>query len=179
MTEIFFTSDQHFFHKNIIKYCARPFNSIEEMNETLIENYNKLVKPEDTVYHLGDFSFANYAQAESIFNRLNGQKILIEGNHDSGSVFKLKWAWIKNYYELKTDKANFVLFHYPMASWNAAFHEVIHLHGHSHHHLPNHGLRRVDVGVDGPTYNFSPINLDTVLELTKNLGYTEKDQKVM
>ncbi len=179
MSDIWFTSDEHFFHKNIIKYCNRPFKSIEEMNETIIENHNKLVKPNDIVYHMGDFCFAGLQQAESVFNRLNGQKILIEGNHDSAACFKLKWSWIKNYYELKTDKTKFILFHYPMASWNGAFHGSIHLHGHIHHQLPNHGLRRVDIGIDGVGYNYSPLNLDQIISMVPNLQHTEKDQKVM
>lgn len=175
MSNIFVTSDQHYFHRNILKYCNRPFNSIEEMNEILIENYNKLVKPNDIVYHLGDFCFAGLQQAESVFNRLNGQKILIEGNHDSDACFKLKWAWMKNYYELKTDKAKFVLFHYPMASWSGAYRNVIHLHGHCHHKLGSKNLRRVDVGVDGPGYNYAPISIDYILELIKNVpDFTEK-----
>jgi calcineurin-like phosphoesterase family protein len=173
-SNIWFTSDQHYFHKNIIKYCKRPFQTIEEMNETLIENYNKLVKPNDIVYHLGDFSFALFPQAESIFNRLNGSKFLIEGNHDSNSVFRLKWTKVAMYKELGTQNNTFVLFHYPMASWNKAFHGTIHLHGHTHHNLSNNGLRRIDVGVDGVGYNYSPLNIDQLPGMVPDLMHTEK-----
>ena len=140
------------------------------MNETLIENYNKVIKQNDIVYHLGDFCFAKHDQANSIFERLNGQKILIEGNHDSEATLKLKWAWVKNYYVLKTDKAKFVLFHYPIASWEGSFRGNVHLHGHSHHNLKSSiPLRRIDVGVDGPLYNYSPISIDDVLALVKDI----------
>jgi calcineurin-like phosphoesterase family protein len=140
------------------------------MNETLIENYNKVIKKNDIVYHLGDFSFAKYEEANGIFERLNGQKILIEGNHDSDAVLKLKWSWVKNYYKLKTDKATFILFHYPIASWEGKFRGNIHLCGHSHHNLKSTiPLRRLDVGVDGPLYNYSPISLDDVLALVKDI----------
>lgn len=78
---IYFTSDQHFWHSNVIKYCNRPFSSVEEMNEKLIANYNSVVAPEDVVYHLGDFSMA-FRSVEIYPQRLNGTKHLIMGNHD-------------------------------------------------------------------------------------------------
>ena len=81
---IFFTSDTHFGHTNIIKYCNRPFVDKEEMNKVLIENWNSVVKPEDTVYHLGDVSFMKQEESYKILKQLNGRKILIRGNHDKG-----------------------------------------------------------------------------------------------
>jgi calcineurin-like phosphoesterase family protein len=83
--KIFFTSDNHFGHKNIIKYCKRPFNSVKEMNEALIQKWNEVVSPEDTVYHLGDFAFG---EIDDILPRLNGKIILIRGNHDRKSTTK-------------------------------------------------------------------------------------------
>jgi calcineurin-like phosphoesterase family protein len=77
----FFTSDNHFFHQNVIKYDSRPWVTIEEMNEGLIRNWNSVVKPEDTVYILGDFSLA-FRPVEIYPQRLNGTKYLIPGNHD-------------------------------------------------------------------------------------------------
>jgi calcineurin-like phosphoesterase family protein len=78
---LYFTSDHHFWHTNIIKYCNRPFVSVEEMNEALIQNWNDLVLPEDEVYYLGDFSMA--ARPVEIYtSRLNGIKYLVPGNHD-------------------------------------------------------------------------------------------------
>ena len=83
MRDTWFISDTHFSHKGILEYEkeSRPFNTIEEMNETLIERWNNVVKPKDTIYHLGDFCFgkANIA----IAGRLNGRKILVMGNHDT------------------------------------------------------------------------------------------------
>jgi calcineurin-like phosphoesterase family protein len=80
-SNIWFTSDPHFFHANVIKYCDRPYASVEEMNEALIANWNSVVKPEDTIYCLGDFSLA-YRPVELFTRRLNGIKVLIPGNHD-------------------------------------------------------------------------------------------------
>lgn len=76
-----FTSDQHFFHRNIITYCNRPYTSVEAMNEDLILRYNTVVKPEDVVYHLGDFSMS-LRGLDKIVPRLSGRKRLILGNHD-------------------------------------------------------------------------------------------------
>lgn len=69
---IWFTSDQHFYHKNVIRYCNRPFKSLEEMHETLIQNWNKVVGPTDIVYILGDFAFCGVARMKEIVSRLNG-----------------------------------------------------------------------------------------------------------
>jgi calcineurin-like phosphoesterase family protein len=78
---IWFTSDQHFWHRNVIKYCNRPFETVEEMNEKLVQYWNELVLPDDTVYVLGDFSMA-FRPVEVYPKRMNGKKILIAGNHD-------------------------------------------------------------------------------------------------
>ncbi len=79
---IFFTSDHHFNHANIIKYCNRPFESTEEMNEEMIKRWNTIVGLKDEVYYLGDFSLAKHV-VELIAPRLNGVKYLIMGNHDA------------------------------------------------------------------------------------------------
>jgi calcineurin-like phosphoesterase family protein len=77
----YLTSDNHFYHQNIIRYCNRPFQSVEEMNEVMIAKWNETVMPSDTIYHLGDFSMA-FRSVELFTKRLNGNKILIAGNHD-------------------------------------------------------------------------------------------------
>lgn len=82
MGKIFFTSDLHFSHKNVIKYCQRPFEGIAEMERILIENWNSVVGPQDTVYVLGDVFFCGKQRAEDIIKKLNGYKILVKGNHD-------------------------------------------------------------------------------------------------
>ena len=81
-TPVFFTSDSHFCHKNIIEFCSRPFETVEEMNEKLVENWNKVVGPSDIVYHLGDFCFAGSAEWHYLLGKLNGRIHLIIGNHD-------------------------------------------------------------------------------------------------
>ena len=80
--KIYVTSDTHFNHENIIKYCKRPYENANKRNESLIKNWNKVVKKEDDIFHLGDFGFGTKEELKSIFNRLNGKKYLIMGNHD-------------------------------------------------------------------------------------------------
>jgi len=84
-TKIFFYADPHFCHEEIIEYCKRPFVNVEEMNETLIKNYNYLVKENDIVYFLGDVGFDKYDNLKVVFSRLKGKKLLVKGNHDKAS----------------------------------------------------------------------------------------------
>ncbi|UQZ37314.1 phosphoesterase [Paenibacillus sp. PK3_47] len=84
MSNVFFTSDHHFGHKQIIDFESRPFKSAEEMDRAMIESWNSVVGTQDTVFHLGDFSFLNLEATRGIVNALNGYKILILGNHDRG-----------------------------------------------------------------------------------------------
>ena len=79
---VYFITDTHFHHSNIIKYCNRPFKDVNEMNETIINNWNNIVTNDDTVYHLGDFCLSSDDEIKNIFKRLNGNIILIRGNHD-------------------------------------------------------------------------------------------------
>ena len=79
---IFFTSDTHFGHSKIIDYCKRPFSSIEEHDKALIQNWNNTVGQDDTVFHLGDFAYGNSQFIANIIKQLNGNIILIKGNHD-------------------------------------------------------------------------------------------------
>lgn len=83
--KVFLISDTHFNHANIIKYCNRPFASVEEMNEILIKNWNETVSKNDVIIHLGDVALGSKDLLEMIIPRLNGKKILIKGNHDTYS----------------------------------------------------------------------------------------------
>lgn len=87
-----FTSDSHYWHHNVIKYCNRPWATAEEMNEALIERHNALVKPTDDVYHCGDFAMCGTKKIAEILRRLNGKQHILMGNHD--------WA---NFKEHRTD----------------------------------------------------------------------------
>jgi len=157
---IFFTSDTHFHHVSILKYCNRPFASVEEMNEKLIANWNSVVTSKDVVYHMGDFSWGNAEKIRSVFDRLNGQKHLVLGNHDDiDSHKKLKWNWVKTEYTLKVNDLRYVLYHYPQRSWNYSVHGARHLFGHCHGTAKPWGYS-FDVGTD--CWDFTPVSIEVV-----------------
>ena len=112
----FFCSDTHFGHTNIIKYCNRPFSSVEEMDRELISRWNAAVKKDDTVYFVGDFAFASEERIQSLISSLNGYKIGILGNHDK-SLAKMKELGFNETHSqliLEFDKGQKVLVHhYP------------------------------------------------------------------
>jgi calcineurin-like phosphoesterase family protein len=115
MNNILFTSDSHFFHAKIIEYCNRPFSSVEEMNEVLIQKWNAKVGLGDTVYHLGDFSMGPKENV-NIRKRLNGKVILIKGNHDRKDAIHLAAGFdaIYKYLEIEINGHKLYLAHIPM-----------------------------------------------------------------
>jgi len=159
MVNIWFTSDTHYGHFNIMRYCNRPFVSVEQMDEAMLENYNSLVKPSDIVYHLGDFGFNT-----DVARQLNGRKHLIIGNHDWKLLKKLQphFVWSRDTFLLKPgNKLEFWLAHYPHRSWPHAYHGSYHLFGHVHGRLPDFG-RSCDVGVD--VWDYKPAHIDQIIE---------------
>ena len=147
-----FTSDPHFGHKNIIRLTERPFaqTDVATMDEAMIERWNATVTPTDTVWLLGDFSFAKPGATEAIFHRLNGHKHLIIGNHDEqhDHVLNLPWGSMQHYAKVRENGSRFILSHYPMEEWDGAYKGYFHLHGHCHGSLTVKRPRRMDVGVD-------------------------------
>ena len=161
-----FTSDTHFGHKNIIKYSNRPFETKEEMDFKMIENWNKRVGRADTVYHLGDFCFMDEQSGQSILNRLNGKKHLIIGNHDKAGTRLQGWESISHYKEVSIDGQFIILCHYAMRVWNKSHHGSWMLYGHSHGSLPDDpNALSFDVGVD--CHNYQPINMDEIRRIMK------------
>lgn len=92
---IYFTSDLHFWHQNVIRYCNRPYKTVEEMNEDMVNKWNSIVKPEDDVYVLGDFSLA-FRPVEIYSFRLNGNKYLVPGNHDMNHSYHKRSRKLEN-----------------------------------------------------------------------------------
>lgn len=158
---VYFTGDTHFFHTNIIKYCNRPFDNVDSMNEMLIQNWNKIVKPEDLIYHLGDFGTGPEKCLLPVFKRLNGKKHLIKGSHDSKYVLGLPWESINDIkvLHLESKRMAVVLCHYAMRTWYKSHYGTWMLFGHSHGKVAPFG-KSFDVGVD--CWNFTPISLDKV-----------------
>lgn len=158
--KIFVISDTHFNHRNIIDYCDRPYNSINEMNKDIIKKWNSVVKPNDIVLHIGDFGFGNRNELQSIINQLNGEKYLILGNHDYrlGKNFFEKIGFKKVYKEYVL--ANIVFSHYPKEVKKGQ----INIYGHIHNSKPeewyddkNHFCACVEM------INYTPIGLSEIL----------------
>ena len=159
---IWFTSDTHFGHANIIKHCARPFSTAEEMDEALIANWNAIVQPTDEVWHLGDFAFRNSKSPVNYLRRLNGRVHLIHGNHDAPATLSLSgWASSQPMAEIKIDGTRITLLHYALRVWPASHHGSLHLYGHSHGSLPG-DRQSCDVGVDA--WDFRPVTLEEIRE---------------
>lgn len=165
---IYYSADPHFGHQNIIKFCNRPFASVDEMDDEIIRRYNSRVTDADDLYIIGDFSFRNAKSVGSYLERLNGRKHLIWGNHDTHQVKNHpSWSTSQPYLELNDQGENVVLFHYAMRSWNKSFYGSYHLFGHTHGKLPSHG-RSLDVGVD--CWGFQPVTLAEIKARLGNAG---------
>ena len=176
MSYIWFTSDTHFGHGNVIRYCNRPFKDKYEMDRTIIENWNSVVKPNDTVHHLGDVSFYSATKTTEIIQRLHGKKILIRGNHDKGAAYYLRAGFVD--YFISTPRTpvkfeEFFLSHYPYFECythddrrNKFADRMLReqgnhwlLCGHIHEIWKNKG-RCINVGVD--QWNFTPVHIDEI-----------------
>jgi len=167
---IFFTSDHHFDHTNIIKYCDRPFKNAGHMNNILIQKWNEVVKPEDTVFYIGDFCMTNNSEkASSWIKRLNGTKHLILGNHDKINIWKyidIGFSSVHKSFKLPLGNKEIYLVHDPAVK-TALPNGSILIHGHVHNlwkTMPDKGL--INVGVD--VWEFKPVSEEQILELLKD-----------
>lgn len=167
---IFFTSDTHFGHANIIKYCNRPFKLLEKMDETLIRNWNERVKPIDTVIFAGDFCFTNTKDSGEgtrkkyswYKEQLNGDKIFLQGNHDRNNKVKSNVMSLV----VRLHKKDIFVTHRPS---DIVFGYDLYLVGHVHekwkHKIINDGERKyilINVGVD--VWNFKPVKIDEIFK---------------
>lgn len=173
--QIYFTADCHYNHRNIVKGCTnwsnneacRDFATVEDMNNTIIENFNYTIEKHDTLYILGDVGFKS-EDIQEFMSRLNCKNVhLIYGNHDKEirksqklqSLFKS----VGDIKEIRIEGQKIVMCHYPMRRWNQShFSSSIHLYGHTHGHLQCTN-RAMDVGLDTNEYN--PYSLNDVRRL--------------
>ena len=158
MSRLFFTSDLHFSHKNIHKFCprTRPDADIAVMNAKMINRWNQQVQPEDTVWILGDVFFCPADIAMSIMHRLNGHKHLVYGNHDqvirNHKPLQDMFESVQEYKMLAIDGKKVALFHYPIQEWDKIHHGAYHFHGHIHERLSGVPGRILNVCMDSPTF---------------------------
>lgn len=183
MEKIWFTSDNHFCHKNVLSFCPETrqgFTDINLLNEAMIEKWNSTVNHTDTVYCLGDLSFGNAKVTLEIITRLNGQLNLVEGNHDHrwlNNETKKRFRDIRAYRRVKIQGKTVVLSHYPMREWDGMHHGSYHLYGHVHGNLPGIG-RSMDVGVDARPQKdlglWSWEEIDELLKTKEILSHNKK-----
>lgn len=162
----FFTSDTHFFHANIIRpdYCNRPFRDVEEMNFEMVRRWNQTVGKFDRIWHVGDFAFGKKEQATEVLELLNGEKILVRGNHDRSErvMREMGFQDVCERATLDRDGRRIILHHEPLPQekWEGC---EIHFCGHVHEAWRKRG-RTVNVGVD--QWGFRPVPLQTLIELS-------------
>ena len=178
---IWFASDYHFCHANIIKYDNRPFANVQEMDHTLIENWNELVGVNDTVIYMGDLCFdRSGTTAKSIVDQLNGKIHFVLGNHDNDKdIRKLgRFETVSDYINLSVadldnprKQQGIMIMHYPILSWDKSHHGEWHLHGHCHQSLvpnnPEYYKRKVlDMGCNG--WDYKPVSYAQIKEIMKS-----------
>ena len=180
MSKNFYIADWHYKHANCIKFDARPFNSVEEMDKALIDNWNSVVTNEDTVYILGDMFWCKTTEAIQILDQLKGKKILIKGNHDRyhDNKFKSKFEKIVDYLEIDDNGRKVVLCHYPIPCFKNHFYGWYHLYGHVHTSFEYTMMENIkqemtevydkhcqmfNVGCMVPYMNYTPRTLDEII----------------
>ena len=161
---IYFIADTHFYHGNIIKYCNRPFNNVNEMNEYIMKQWNNIVNNDDIVYHLGDFAFhVGREKMKNLVSRLNGYKVLIKGNHDKRSTTFWRDCGFNEVYNdpiILNDK--YLLSHYPVDNFS-----YYNIHGHTHDKPKPELYVPFSFCVSVEMINYKPISLE---EIERNRG---------
>lgn len=177
--KVWFTSDLHFWHKNICKYCDRPYESIEEMNQGIVDNWNSVVKEDDTVFVLGDLGFCGIEKLRPLMSQLKGKIFLIQGNHDSDKVVNKLYeeGIIKDYFKLlevtvvndeECPNQQLTLCHFPMIDWYNKEKGAWMIHGHQHQlpETPSCSPKHYDVGLD--KNGMTPISFEQLkINITK------------
>lgn len=166
MSNTWFTADTHFGHANILKHEAltRPFTSIEEHDDYLVQQWNAVVRPKDNVWHLGDLIWGK--QEPSLLRRLNGSIKLVLGNHDLLHA-RTYLDYVQNVYGVVELKDGWLLSHLPVHPSELCFGIQLNLHGHLHSkRLDNPGYFNVGVDVHG----LAPVHSDVIRDYMRSLA---------
>lgn len=175
---VFFTSDTHFNHQNILLF-RKQFATVDEMNELMIQRWNAMVGRGDVVYHLGDFALGKPSEARVIADRLHGNIMLVRGNHERVAEHRLvrdRFVWIKDYHKLKVADQKIYMCHYAFRTWNCMYHGSWNLHGHSHGSLPETENRQCDMGVD--CWDFTPVSYEQLMAKMATKAFVPEDHHV-
>ena len=160
---IFFTSDHHFYHKNIIEFSKRPFKDLGHMHQSMIEIWNMTVPSDGVVFHLGDFSFSDGRRLADLTKMLNGEIYICVGNHDKMKTLLAGFhvSRIADVWEIRVDEQRLFLSHYAHKVWRGSHKGTWHLYGHSHGSLHEDPYSlSMDVGVD--TNDFHPYSFKEI-----------------
>jgi len=173
----YFTSDTHFGHGRIIDYSNRPFANVDEMDRTIISNWNAIVRSDDTVYHLGDFAVGG-GPAMNYLSALNGHIKFVWGNHDNRLKLVMGnslWPMdIEHIRHISVEGQRIVLCHYAMKVWDKSHKGAWHLYGHSHGSLPDDpNSLSLDVGVD--CWDYKPVSMQQIKERIKHKTWKPVD----
>lgn len=175
--KLWFTSDTHFGHSNVIKYSNRPFKTAQEMDESMIKSWNNSVSADDDIVILGDFSFHDKHKTEEILKQLNGIKHFVWGNHDKviekNYYLQKYFTSVNDMLKIKVDDEyrnsgvqEIICCHYAMSVWDKSHYTSWNLFGHSHgSFVPHKDSRQLDVGVD--CWNWAPVSYNTLREIMK------------
>ena len=187
-SRLYFTSDTHFNHTNIISYCQRPFKNVDEMNERIIANWNEVVSEDDIIFHLGDFCLGGAAEWTRLLDRLNGKIYLIMGNHDRKNIrqgFMDRFEHVAMQMHIEVGKQRIYLNHYPFLCFEGGYKNVWQLFGHVHTRKSNTGIdagrlqylypTQYDVGVDNN--NFAPVSFVQVKRIINKQVEQSKSTK--
>jgi len=173
----FFTSDEHVGHAKCIEYSHRPFATVEEMNETIISNFNSVVDVNDITIHAGDFCWYKKESAQALIKRLKGNHIFLKGSHDHWLPDSAPFMWRK-----MIDGQFIVVCHYAMRTWERSHYGAWMVYGHSHTRLEGIG-KSFDIGVDtayGNHKKFYPYSFEEIREIMKdrpeNFNMVKKDK---
>lgn len=187
MATTYYIADTHFYHANIIKYCKRPFQNAEEMNEYMIERWNQTVKPDDIVIHVGDFAMGNTLAQQKIFIRLNGHKILVLGNHDGNKRYMLNVGFEEVHDYIYRD--GLLIMHDPMFveinlrgdglfTFEERYNECDYfLHGHVHNHYVHNKKLNKAINCCVENHDYTPKTLEQLvgwMQETRQLHPTQQ-----
>jgi len=184
---IFFTSDFHLFHDNVIRFDNRPFANVDEMHVAIVDGWNSVVTENDTVIYLGDLSFGKAKHkpvVDSILKSLNGEIHFVMGNHDKFEEIQrnTRFKTVNDYLEVRVrdEKSSlpeilFCCMHYPVYSWNKSHRGSIHVHGHTHGNM-HHGedasyyVNRKAIDVGCMLHGYKPISFIEIIEKLNNIN---------
>lgn len=174
---IYLISDTHFNHKNIIKYCKRPFKNVQEMNNKLISNWNNIIKNEDKIYHLGDFALGRKEDVFDIAKKLNGIKYIVRGNHDKWNAKtyeEMGFIVLKNA-PIKLNEYRLLLSHFPVLDKQIP-NGYINIHGHIHNNKLYECIEKYDpklysidkhLNISCDVTEFKPISIEEIANIKK------------